>query len=229
MNDYEIQTEYQNRLDAAGKYRGLAALFLLPAVAALAGYFFSRAAEWSGLLLLAGVILLALALALGVLSIFKLRCPNCSRILGEVFGASYCPACGAALRSGLRPRAAAPAETALAAPKASRRRSRGGDWEPRTSLAAVGDFPEEAYPKNIRMFTTANEMELTKRYIKLIDRDNREQDDSLFTGASAAPRRRKAARAEPAPADGPTQWRREGSGEESDGLLGRLIRRIRGL
>jgi hypothetical protein len=233
MNEFEIVAEYENRLGAARKYRGLAAAFLVLAVADLAvfGFFQNREAGWSGMVLLAGLILSALTLAFAVLSVLKLRCPDCSRILGEVYGASYCPGCGAALRPGGRARAEPPAETALTAPKASRRRTRGGGWEPRRSLAAVDDFPEEAYPKNIRMFTTANEMELTKRYIKLIDQDDRQQDDSLFAGAAGSPPRRTAAAPQTgsAPAEPATRWRRQPAAEAAGGVLSRLIQRIRGL
>jgi len=235
MTETEIVAEYEERLGAAEKYRGLAALFLVLAVIALAGYgvYQNRAADWNGVLLLAGLALLLLALAFSLLSFLKLRCPNCSRVLGELFGAAYCPHCGAALRPGNRTGMEIPNRADQpSASLATRRRPRGGAWEPKASLATVADFPDEAYPKNIRMFTTSNELELTKRYIKLIDRDNSAEDDLPMTNRASGAGRKKAApaaRPENGSAKRPA-WRPEAgenSTPEASGWLSRLVNRIR--
>ena len=180
MNAIEIVEEYQGRSHAARAYREVAALLLAVSVIVWALYGINRAqlGAWGGVVLAAGIVLGAATFALAAISIIKRRCPNCDRVLGGVHDTAYCPSCGAALRSdtlvGLDP---AGGSKRPGAGRAMARRAAAGSvgrvWEPGGGKPGSDDFPEEAYPKNIRLFTTPNEMVLTKRYIQLIDRDNR--------------------------------------------------------
>ncbi|MBN2084514.1 MAG: zinc ribbon domain-containing protein [Anaerolineales bacterium] len=180
MNTIEIVEEYQSRSHAARAYREIAVLLLVVSVIVWALYGINRAqlGAWGGVVLAAGIVIGAATFALAALSIIKLRCPNCDRVLGEVHGAAYCPSCGAALKSEAVIHINAPAApkrggSGRAMAKRAAGTSVGRVWEPGSRTPGIDDFPEEAYPKNIRMFTTPNEMELTKRYIQLIDKDNR--------------------------------------------------------
>jgi hypothetical protein len=182
MNEIEIMEDFQSRSGNARKYREIAELLLVVSVALFAGYAVERArlGEWGGAVLAGAGVLAAVTAALAALSYVKLRCPNCSRVLGGLRNPAFCPACGAALRSepGFEPedgsvpvrtagRTAGPAGRASASRRAAERA-----WEPRGGVPGVDPYPDEKYPKNIRMFTTSDEMELTKRYIRLIDCDN---------------------------------------------------------
>jgi hypothetical protein len=180
MNQMEIVDEFQNRSKAARAYREAAALLLVIAVVLFALYAIYRTpvGAWGGAVLAAGVAVGVATIGLAAVSYLKLRCPNCDRILGEVRAAAYCPSCGAALKSdGIAGVNAAGASKRGSGGRAMAKRAAAGTsaarvWEPRSGTPGSDDFPEEAYPKNIRMFTTPDEMELTKRYIRLIDRDN---------------------------------------------------------
>jgi|GEM_PF-4035740 len=181
MNQMEVVEEYQSRSHAARTYREIAALLLVVSIIVFALYGINRArlGAWGGAVLAAGILIGVAAFALAALSVVKLRCPNCDRVLGEVHGAAYCPSCGAALRSDAvaGPNPAGGSKRAGGGRSMARRAAGAGSvgrvWEPRSGTPGIDDFPEEAYPKNIRLFTTPNEMELTKRYIQLIDKDNR--------------------------------------------------------
>ena len=149
------------------------------------------------MVLAAGVVGGVVAFTLAVISYIKLRCPNCDRTLGEVNNAAYCPYCGVVLKSdtvgGLVTMGAPKrAGSGKAMAKRAAPASSASVWEPRSGTAGIDDFPEEAYPKNIRMFTTPNEMELTKRYIQLIDKDNRNlpgEESARLRGRSLESRR----------------------------------------
>jgi hypothetical protein len=180
MNPMEIVEEFQNRSKAARLYREIAALLLVVAVILFSLYGIYRASigTWSGAVLAAGIVLGVTTFALAFISYTRLRCPNCDRILGQVNDAAFCPSCGAALKSdGIVKMVAADSPKRRdggrsMAKRAAAAGSVGRVWTPRGGTPGRDDFPEEAYPKNIRMFTTPDEMELTKRYIQLIDRDN---------------------------------------------------------
>jgi hypothetical protein len=201
MNEIEIIEEFEDRSKSAKNYREIGALLLIISVVlfSLDAIYRTRIGIWEGVILAAGIIGLTIAAASAVLSLIKLRCPNCSRIVGEVYNATFCPACGAALRSGdsfgmippaarkmpgngLQPVTAMPA-TGLT------RRGRNLTWEPKTGSTDPGAYPDEAYPKNIRLFTTSDEIELTKRFIRLIDQDNggapRPADNRVPAGKAA--------------------------------------------
>ncbi len=178
MNQIEIVEEFQNRVHSARAYREVAALLLVVSIILFSvyGILQTQIGIWGGVVLAAGVVGGVITFTLAAVSFINLRCPNCDRVLGEVRDAAYCPNCGAALKSDT--------VGGSVATGASRRRGSGQSlakrassaarvWEPRSGTPGIDDFPEEAYPKNIRMFTTPNEMELTKRYIQLIDKDNR--------------------------------------------------------
>jgi Zn finger protein HypA/HybF involved in hydrogenase expression len=195
MNAMEIVEEFQNRVHSARAYREVAALMLVVSIVlfTLYGIYRTQIGLWSGAVLAAGVMCGVAAFTLAVMSYLKLRCPNCDRVLGEVNNAAYCPYCGAVLKSdtvgglvtmGAPKRAGSGKAVARRAAPASSARV----WEPRSGTRGGDDFPEEAYPKNIRMFTTPNEMELTKRYIQLIDKDNRNlpaSESARLTGRAA--------------------------------------------
>jgi hypothetical protein len=180
MNAIDIVEEFQKRSKTARAYREAAALLLAITIILFALHAIYRApvGAWGGAVLAAGVAASVATIGLAAVSYLKLRCPNCDRILGEVHAAAYCPSCGSALKSdgiaGLD--AAAPSKRKGSGRAMARRAAAGTSvaraWEPRSGTPGIDDFPEEAYPKNIRMFTTPDEMELTKRYIHLIDRDN---------------------------------------------------------
>ncbi len=180
MNAMEVVEEYQNRSNSARSYREAAALLLVVSIVLFTVYGIARTriGIWGGVVLAAGVVSGVITITLAVMSYVKLRCPNCGRVLGEVPDAAYCPSCGAVLKTdtvGGLTAAVAPRRGGTGQSMARRAASRSAAkvWEPRSRTSGTDDFPEEAYPKNIRMFTTPNEMELTKRYIQLIDKDNR--------------------------------------------------------
>jgi len=180
MTQIDIIEEFQSRSKAARAYREAAAILFVIAIVLFALYAIYRASfgAWGGAVLAAGVAVGVATIGLTTVSYLKLRCPNCDRILGEVHDAAYCPSCGAALKTdGITGLDAAGTPKRGGSGKAMAKRAAAGTsaarvWEPRSGTPGIDDFPEEAYPKNIRMFTTPDEMELTKRYIHLIDRDN---------------------------------------------------------
>jgi hypothetical protein len=243
MKPSDVVRQFEDRSRAAGRYREFAALFLVFSLLLFGGYilFRTRIGVWEGALLAVGVVTAVVTAALALLSVINLRCPNCDRIVGEVFGAAYCPACGAALKPDVplrRETAETPGRRTAA--KASGKRSlaaglSGRVWEPRSGIPGVEDYPEEAYPKNIRMFTTTDEGELTKRYIRLIDKDNREspvrQGQISLPGGGARPARlpRPAADAASGKKRSRPNWRRPGQSspeEEPLGWFGRFVNRL---
>jgi hypothetical protein len=180
MNVVEVVEEYQARARTARMYRDIAALLLVVTIIGFTLYGINRTqlGNWGVAALAAAVVLAVATLALAALSFIKLRCPNCDRALGEVPNAAFCPACGAALRSDsvvgreiVITRARGSGGKAVANRPAGARTAL-KRWEPGGGKTGFDDYPGEAYPKNIRMFTTPDEMELTKRYIQLIDSDN---------------------------------------------------------
>jgi hypothetical protein len=193
MDELTIIREFKERSQTARKYRTAAAVFLAVSILllTLSGIDQPRIGAWGGLLLAAGLIFLVLSLAAALISFIELKCPSCSRVLGEVWGPVYCPSCGAALKSDADPAAPVPSKAARGKRAgaagfgmAARRRNQLTVWEPKVSLAEYGEHPGEAYPKNIRLFTTTDEGELTKRYIRLIhkddlDRQEREEESSV--------------------------------------------------
>jgi len=178
MEPIEIIEEYGARSRSARNYRDAGALSLIVGVVVFVLYAINRERMefWGGIVLAAGIILGVAAFALAVLAFLKLRCPNCSRVLSEVSGAAFCPSCGVPLKDDgtviRAPEAAARPRRAAAAERAIARR----EWEPKSLALAADEFPEEAYPKNIRLFTTPDETELTKRYLRLIHRDDRTRE-----------------------------------------------------
>jgi len=226
MDPMDIIEEYNARSRSARNYREVGLLLLVVAVIVFALYAIYRARVefWGGIILAAGIILLVVSFALAMLSLLKLRCPNCSRVLSEVPNAAYCPACGVPLKddgsfgkvpaAGVKPRRPAAAERALA------RRA----WEPRSLAAGSDEFPEEAYPKNIRMFTTTDETELTKRYLHLIHRDDtrrpQEEIPPRAKDARAPDGRMKADESTARP-----EWRTDKAASEND-AVGTMARRL---
>ena len=184
MNSTDVLDDYSRRYQFARITQFLAVFLLLVSLACLwlSGGAFNTKGE--KIFLIAGILLLIAFLALAVLSVNRYRCPNCSRSLGIVRKIQYCPNCGTNLQSaselGMEYSLNTPGErrgslgTIGSKLPPSREISRGaesgifsrGNFRPLAS-----DFPEETYPKNIRLFTTSDEMELTKRYIRLISKD----------------------------------------------------------
>ncbi|MFN2297413.1 MAG: hypothetical protein ACK2UB_01090, partial [Anaerolineales bacterium] len=152
-------------------------------------------------------------------SFLRLRCPNCSRVLIGVRGAAFCPECGATLKAERR-MGMAPAPSQGSRRKASAQRGivrREG--RSRSIVSAADQYPEEAYPKNIRLFTTPDETVLTRRYIRLIDRDNRRHREGkdVFANPPSETRSRVSRR----PAGGTAPDRRDTN------ILSRLWKKVR--
>jgi hypothetical protein len=184
MNETNVIDEYSRRSQFAriSQWLALAALLISLSCFWLTGGAFGTLVDkifW----ILGGLLLVAF-LALGVLSVDRYRCPYCSKSLGVVRAIAYCPYCGIQLQSGGELQPPLPPKT-----RTERRELPGGigaGWTPSVGIsrrAASGvvrqgsyrplasDFPEETYPKNIRMFTTSDETELTRRYFRLIAKD----------------------------------------------------------
>jgi hypothetical protein len=234
MGQTHIIEEYNARSRSVENHREVALLLLIVSVIVLLVYAVNRTriGLWGGVMLAAGLIFLALSLALALLSLLRLRCPNCSRVLIGVNRAAFCPGCGAALKGAGR------SGTVSAAPQGSRRGAsaqrgivRRGS-ESRGIVSATDEYPEEAYPKDIRLFTTPDERVLTRRYIRLIDRDDRRRaDDDLFPHSAAGMKRRGRRKPVAEPTAGrkdarPDGRRAEPQAEES-GFLARVVGRIR--
>jgi hypothetical protein len=251
MNELEIIEEFNNRSKSVRKYRETAALLLVVSIILLALYGVNqtRLGMGGGVLLGVGVVLLVVCFALALLSFIKLRCPNCHRILGEVHDAAFCPSCGVALKSDASFGLDSPPEEErggrgagkLAKRQESTRRTAIRAWEPRSGQPGIDPFPEEAYPKNIRMFTTKDELELTKRYIHLIDNDNSrpqmQQDGGLgqeSAGAKSASARKSKAERKAEKTEGGPSWR-QSDDEKNEreivrwSFVNRLLDRIRRL
>jgi hypothetical protein len=135
-----------------------------------------------GMLLAAAGFLILPGTALFVFSLTVKRCPACRSQQAVGGNVRFCPNCGVRLRiqGATASRTARTREMALAG-----RPDRGVPAAEMT--VADEDFPAENYPKKIRPFTTKDEMELTRRYIRLIDRDvegqPEEEGDSTSDGA----------------------------------------------
>jgi uncharacterized Zn finger protein (UPF0148 family) len=243
MDPSQIITEFEERSRSAGKYREIAALSLVVSVILIAVYEINRAQRgaWSGAVLAGAVVLAAAACFLAILSFLNLRCPKCGRVLGQIFGAAYCPSCGAALTSDAPPAPEAgespvpQTEGKMVRRRGSAVRTRGRAWTPKDVTSGDAAFPGETYPKNIRMFTTPDEMELTKRFIRLIDLDNQNEqtrDNNLLPGGppvKPAGLPRPSANADIRSPKSRSSWRTyENKESDGRGLLGRLIGRIRG-
>jgi hypothetical protein len=182
MNQTDVIDEYSRRYQFAQICQLLAIPLLLVSISCfwLSGGAFATLGE-KILVILGGAFLIAF-LAAVIVSVDRYRCPDCFRSLGIVRTIRYCPYCGVNLQSAGDSDLAyqAPGErrgffggisekvfpSAAISPSASARPLPQGNFRP---LAT--DFPDETYPKNIRMFTTSDEMELTKRYIRLISKD----------------------------------------------------------
>jgi hypothetical protein len=243
MDLMDIIAEYNARSRSARNYREVALLLLVVAAIVLALHAINRARIefWGGIILAAGIILLVVSFALAMLSFLKLRCPNCSRVLGEVHDAAFCPACGVPLKDdgsiGMVPAAGAKPRKTAAAEQALARRANLSKWEPRNNQIELAEYPEEGYPKNIRMFTTKDETELTKRYIHLINKDDRNREtqaEDLFAHQSGRVKvddsRKPIVKRETEKPEGRPNWRREdtdSSEEETPDFFSRLINKIR--
>ncbi|MFN2297949.1 MAG: hypothetical protein ACK2UB_03805, partial [Anaerolineales bacterium] len=83
MDPKQIIEEYNARERSVENYREIALLLLIVSVIVLVLHAVNRTriGPWGGMMLAAGLVLLVLSLALGLLSFLRLRCPNCSRVL----------------------------------------------------------------------------------------------------------------------------------------------------
>jgi hypothetical protein len=104
-------------------------------------------------------ILLLLCLTLLAISILLNKCPNCERVLGGFGDYSFCPGCDALLRPGAH---------ASAGERVFRRRP----------FVEEENYPEEKYPKKAGLFADSDELQLTRRYARLIRRDDEAAPDS---------------------------------------------------
>jgi hypothetical protein len=184
MNETDVIIEYSRRYELARICQYLAVPLLL---ISSAGLWFSRGALGGTggkiFFIVSGVVFIA-SVGLGLLSIDRYRCPYCAKNLGVARKIKFCPYCGVTLQS------VNGTEIAFSSARTEGRRGliggAGADFIPAGggSRAAASrslsqatfrplatDFPDETYPKDIRLFTTSDEMELTKRYIRLIAKD----------------------------------------------------------
>jgi hypothetical protein len=191
MNETDILIEYSRRYQFAKYCQYFAAPIFLLSIAILGTSKGAFGTPGEKIFVLAGGALLIASLALAVLSVDRYRCPYCNKSLGVTRNIKFCPYCGVNVqpvdeigladssnasveRSGFFRRIATnflPAR-GISRPAASRPLTE-GNYRPLAS-----DFPEETYPKNIRMFTTSDEVELTKRYIRLITKDESAQTEN---------------------------------------------------
>jgi hypothetical protein len=104
-------------------------------------------------------ILLLLCLTLLAISILLNKCPNCERVLGGFGDYSFCPGCSAILHSGV---------DASAGEREFRRKP----------FVEEESCPEEKYPKKAELFTHSDELQLTRRYVRLIRRDDEAAPES---------------------------------------------------
>ena len=219
MNQIDLMDDYSRRYQFAKICQWLAVPLLLVSLSCLwvSGGRFSTFGE--RIFLIAGGVLLIAFLALAVLSLDRYRCPNCFKSLGVVRAIQYCPYCGV----NLQPKDASGAQYSIEAPDERRGLFGGisaknlptvGISRPAASgmvpqgnfRPAASDFTEETYPKNIRMFTTSDEMELTKRYIRLISKDETPSADETPAGIPDGGAEVDRARADKASEDAPG-WR----------------------
>jgi hypothetical protein len=226
MDPKQIIEEYNARERSVENYREVALLLLIVSVIVLVLHAINRTriGLWGGAMLAAGLVLLVLSLALGLLSFLRRRCPNCSRVLIGVREAAFCPECGATLKAERR-MGMAPAPSQGSRRKASAKRGivrrEGGS---RSIVSAADEYPEEAYPKNIRLFTTPDETVLTRRYIRLIDRDNRRhrEGEDIFANPPSGKRSRVSRRP-----TGGTAPDRPAVGRGDSNFLSRLWKKVR--
>ena len=166
----------------------------------------------------AGTVFLIAFLVLAVSSIDRYRCPHCFKSLGVVRFIAYCPYCGIQLQStgesyspssvkvpGERRNPLGGIDATLVPSGGIFRRQTAGMVPQGTYRPLASDFPEETYPKDIRLFTTSDEMELTRRYFRLIAKDEdvpSEGAPEMFPGDSSNGARRLDKESEAAP-----RWR----------------------
>jgi len=219
MNQPDVMDDYSRRYQFAKICQYLAVPLLLASLSCLwlSGGAFHTFGE--KILLIAGGGLLIAFLALVVLSVDRYRCPNCFKSLGVVRTIKYCPYCGIKLQTADE----SDQGYSLKAPDEGRgffggiganilpsggfsRRAATGILPQGNIRPTASDFPEETYPKNIRMFTTSDEMELTKRYIRLIAKDETPPADgsaaAVFDGSSGSERN-----ADPDGTESSPRWR----------------------
>lgn len=184
MNETNVIDEYYRRHQFArmSQWLALAALLLSVCCLWLTGGAFATVGD--KIFWIAGGLLFVAFLALAVLSVDRYRCPYCHKSLGVVRTIAYCPYCGIQLQSGAElqpPLSPKPPAERRALPGGIgaggatsvgiSRRAASGVVPQGTYRPLASDFPEETYPKNIRMFTTSDETELTRRYFRLIAKD----------------------------------------------------------
>jgi hypothetical protein len=184
MNETDVIIEYSRRYEFAKICLTIATPILLISASGLVisrGAFATTGEKL--FLVIDGVIFIA-SLALALLSFYRYRCPYCAKNLGVVRKIKFCPDCGVSLQAGSE------SAVAFSSTRTEGRRGLSGgigtnsipaggisrfagsrNLSQGTFRPLASDFPEETYPKDIRMFTTSDEMELTKRYIRLITKD----------------------------------------------------------
>jgi hypothetical protein len=194
MNETDVILEYARRYQFSKYCQYIAVPFF---AVSLSGLWISRGAFFSPgekAFFLAAALLLIASLALAVLSIYRYRCPNCNKILGVARKIKFCPDCGVNLQpapSGVGNSSRTPGERRgilgrvgmnfIPSGGISRTAASGISSQGNVRPAA-SDFPEETYPKNIRMFTTSDERELTRRYFHLIAKDDAVQMEEIPAG-----------------------------------------------
>ncbi len=219
MNESDVVIEYSRRYEVAKVFQNVALPLILVSgigVAISRGAFSTTSEKL--FLIVSGSIFIA-SLILVTLSFYRYRCPYCAKNLGVVRKISFCPYCGVTLQSGDG------LEADFSSAQADNRRGLvgepGANFTPSRSISRTAasrnlskgtfrplasDFPEETYPKDIRMFTTRDEMELTKRYIRLIAKDETPPADgsaaAVFDGSSGSERN-----ADPDSTESSPRWR----------------------
>ncbi len=199
MNETDVIDEYSRRHQFAIISQFLAVILFLVSLSCfwLSGGAFGTFGE--KIFLIVGGLLLIASIALAVMSVGRYRCPYCFKSLGVVRSIKYCPYCGINLQSAgesdLDYSSKAPGErrgffggigAKIIPTEGISRRAASGILPPGNFRPTASDFPEETYPKNIRLFTTSDEMELTKRYIRLISKDETPQKAETPAGVSEA-------------------------------------------
>jgi hypothetical protein len=200
MNESDVVIEYSRRYEVAKILQNVALpLVLISGIGvAISRGAFSTTSEKLFLIVSGSIFIVSLGLV--ALSFYRYRCPYCNKNLGVVRKISFCPYCGVTLQSGDG------LEADFSSAKNDNRRGLSGEpganFTPSRSLSRTAasrnlsqgtfrplasDFPDETYPKDIRMFTTRDEMELTKRYIRLIAKDENPPADGTPAAVADAP------------------------------------------
>jgi hypothetical protein len=204
MNETDVVLEYSRRYEYAKYFQYIGApLFVLSGAGlVISKGAFATAGEKMFLVVCGAAFLASLALLLS--SWYRYRCPYCAKNLGVVRNIKFCPYCGVTLQP------VSGSEVVFSLSRTEERRDRIGGISSNfitpgsisrsagsrnlargTFRPLASDFPEETYPKDIRMFTTSDEMELTKRYIRLIAKDENPPaavaDEPSGLGRRAAP------------------------------------------